>query len=76
MAQTQQIRELYKALNSLHGLINDQEARIDQFLNGRCDENVVGIEESQNATCELSEDVDERITEVETALCDLSELIA
>ena len=35
-----------------------------------------GVEESQIATCELSEELDERITEIETALCDLSELIA
>lgn len=76
MSVTQQIRDIYKALNNLHGVLNEQSARIDQYLNHRCDENKTGVEESQNATCELSEEVDERITEVETALCDLSELIA
>lgn len=31
------------------------------------------IAETQNATCELSEDVDARITDIEIALCELSE---
>ena len=76
MTISEQIREIYKAINSLHGNVNVQAQHIDNHLNDRCDENKTGVEESQNATCELSEELDERITEVETALCDLSELIA
>ena len=76
MTISEQIREIYKAINSLHGNLNVQAQHIDNHLNDRCDENNTGVEESQNATCELSEELDERITEVETALCDLSELIA
>ena len=32
-----------------------------------------GVVETQDAACELSEDVDERISDLENAICELSE---
>lgn len=73
MAQTQQIREIYKNMNSLHGLINEQEQRIDSFLNGRCDENKADIDMNSDAIIEVSEDADARITELDDAMIEVSE---
>ena len=35
--------------------------------------NTAAIADSENAVCELSEDVDARIADIEVALCELSE---
>ena len=73
MAQTQQIRDLYKAINNLHGLINDQEARIDNFLNQRCDDNKTDIDQNSDAILEVAEDADTRITELDDAVIEVSQ---
>ena len=73
MAQTQQIRDLYKAINNLHGLLNDQTQRVDNFLNNRCDNNKVDIDQNSDAILEVSADADVRIAELDDAVIEISE---
>ena len=42
-------------------------------LVGNDSNNAAAIADSENAVCELSEDIDVRITDSEVALCELSE---
>lgn len=52
-------------------IIDDHNRTIDKFTPAKAAIEV-GIANSQDAVCELSEELDERITEIEDALCDLS----
>ena len=73
MSVTQQIRDIYKALNNLHGVLNEQSARIDQYLNGRCDENKTDINQNSDALIEVSQDLDVRVTELDDAVIEVSQ---
>ena len=42
-------------------------------LVGNDSNNAAAIADSENAACELSEDIDVRIIDIEVALCELSE---
>lgn len=73
MSVTQQIRDIYKALNNLHGVLNEQAGRIDQYLNHRCDSNQSEINQNSDALIEVSQDLDVRVTELDDAVIEVSQ---
>ena len=73
MTISEQIREIYKAINSLHGNLNVQAQHIDNHLNDRCDENKTDIDQNSDALIEVSEDLDTRVTELDDAVIEVSE---
>ena len=73
MAQIEDIKALYKAINNLHKVLNDQSQKIDNYLNGRCDTNQQEISDNSDAIIEVSEDVDIRIGELDDALIETTE---
>ena len=48
-------------------------SRYIDYFSPQKEDLVNGIDDAQNATCELSEEVDARITDIELALCELTE---
>jgi len=73
MSITNQIRDIYKAINSLHGTLNQQTQHVDNYLNDRCDDNKEDIDQNSDAILEVSEDADTRITELDDAVIEVSE---
>lgn len=71
--QTDDVKNLYKAINNLHGVLNDQSQRIDNFLNDRCDDNKTDIDQNSDALIEVSESADTRIAELDDAVIEVSE---
>ena len=65
--------EIFKAINNVSKKVNELSQKIDSYFNNRCDDNKTEIETSQDAICEESTYIEERLTDVENALCELSE---
>lgn len=68
-------KQLLEQLTRLENLIIDTNKRIDAVQHNSADSavySVTHIPETQDALCETSIDVDERITTIEDALCELS----
>ena len=65
--------EIFKAINNVSNKVNELSQKIDSYFNNRCDDNMTEIETSQDAICEESTYIEERLTDVENALCELSE---
>ena len=66
-------KEIFKAINEVSNKVNELSKKIDKYFNQRCDDNKTSINDSQDAICEESTYVDERLADVENALCELSE---
>ena len=66
--------ETLKALNVLSNKINNVAKAVDEYFGIRAEENKQGVVDAQNAACDLSIDMEERIADIENALCELSEL--
>ena len=68
-----QIQEVYKTINVVTRRINDSANRMNRHSEMRDDKNESDNNDTQNAACELSAELDERITDLENALCELTE---
>ena len=68
----EQANALYRAINDLHGVLNDQCARIDRLLNTRCDVNKAAENSNSDALLEISQDLDTRLAELEDAVLELA----
>ena len=65
--------EIFKAINDVSNKVNELSQKIDSYFNNRCDDNKTEIETSQDAICESSTDTEQRLADIENALCELSE---
>lgn len=66
-------RQVAKELKTVRDMIQHSKKELNQFTNMRDDKNESDIDDTQNATCELSEEIDARISDIENALCELTE---
>ena len=65
--------QIYQAINAISKKINDINSRLDNAMIIKTNENKQGVADSQNATIELGMELDERLADIENALCELSE---
>ena len=66
-------KQILIELANIKKQVNELSQKIDSYFNNRCDDNKTEIETSQDAICEESVYIEERLTDVENALCELSE---
>lgn len=70
-----EIEKIYQALNKIKIQRMKEAHNISARLELRTDENKELAEEAQNATCELSEEMDIGMSDLENAICEQSEMI-
>lgn len=63
------IKELENTISIVNNSVIDKSTTSTKAIGA----NINDISDTQNATCELSKEIDARITDVEIALCELSE---
>lgn len=62
-----------KELARMNKKIFQMELIIDRYYNTRCNENEDNINDTQDALCDVSTDIEERLADIENALCELTE---
>lgn len=68
-------KEILKMFNDVTKRINAVDKKLDIHFGKRYDENKQDIIDAHDALCEQSTNEDKRISDIELALCELSELI-
>lgn len=66
-------RDVAKELKTIKDMIQSNKKSLNDFTDMRDDKNESDNNDTQNAACELSAELDERITDLENALCELTE---
>ena len=70
-----QTQEIFKTINSISKKINDLARRTGAHTEMRDNKNEADISDTQNAACELSEEMDIGMSDLENAICEQSEMI-
>lgn len=65
--------EVAKELKTIKDMIQSGKKSLNDYTDMRDNKNEFDNMETQNAACELSAELDERITDLENALCELTE---
>ena len=67
------IKQIMQAIGAVSEKVNDYTRRLSDYTTMRADNNEQSAADAQNASIELDEVIDSRISDIENALCELSE---
>ena len=67
------IKQIMQAIGAVSEKVNDYTRRLSDYTTMRADNNEQSAADAQNAAIELDEVIDSRISDIENALCELSE---
>lgn len=65
--------QIMQAINAVSQKTNDFNSRLDDALEIKSDQNEQSAADAQNATIDLGLELDQRLADIENALCEISE---
>ena len=66
-------KEILQSIAAVSKKVNDIAARLDNALEVKTNNNAEAASDAQNATIDLGLELDQRLADIENALCELSE---
>lgn len=66
-------KEILQSIAAVSKKVNDIAARLDDALEVKTNNNAEAASDAQNATIDLGLELDQRLADIENALCELSE---
>lgn len=66
-------KEILQSIAAVSKKVNDIAARLDNALEVKTNNNAEAAGDAQNATIDLGLELDQRLADIENALCELSE---
>lgn len=65
--------QIMQTINAVSKKVNDINSRLDDALGIKTTKNAESAADAQNATIDLSLELDQRLADIENALCEISE---